>query len=257
MSLLENLTVDADVEGQNEDYIPGSGGFVMDTGVYPMTIDLAYLGESQGGAMNVTVWLKEVDGNRSHRETFYVTSGKAKGQKNTFTDKSGKKRLLPGMEAMNQLALITTGKPLAGLTPEAKTVKLWDFEERKELPKEVPVLTDMLQQPVLVCITKRRENKRQNVGGEWIDTNEAREFNEVSKFLHPSGHTVAEKKAKEEAEYRVTWESKFGPDYIADRYKAVDGGAIANASNAAAADNSAEVNTLFDDDDEDDKAAAA
>lgn len=250
MSLLEKLDVGIDVEGQDEDFIPG-GSFILDTGVYPMTVELAYLGESQGGAMNVVVWLKELDGNRTHRETFYVTSGKAKGQSNTFVDKrSGKKRLLPGMEAMNQLAMITTDQPLSAQTPEAKTVKLWDFEERKELPKEVPVLTKMLQKDVLVCITKRRENKRQNVGGDWIDTNEERVFNEVSKFLYPSGHSVAEKKAEGEAEYRDTWASKFGPDYVSDKYAPVDGGAIASASNAAAAENSAEVDSLFGDDDD-------
>lgn len=249
MSLLEKLSVDSDVEGQNEDFIPG-GNFVLDTGVYPMMIEQAYLGESRGGAMSVTVWLKEVDGNRTLRETFYVTSGKDKGQTNTFVDKrSGKKRLLPGMESMNQLAIIATGQPLAAQKPEAKTLKLWDFEARKELPKEVPVLTGLLGQPVLVCITKRRENKRANVGGDWIDTNEERVFNEASKFLYPSGHSVAEKKADEDAEFRDNWASKFGPDYVNDRYTPVDGGAVAEASNAAAEANSAEVDTLFGDDD--------
>lgn len=248
MSLLDKLDVGSDVEGQNEDFIPG-GNFVLDTGIYPMTIELAYMGESRKGALNVTAWFKEVDGNRTHRETFYVTSGKEKGQSNTYTDKrSGKKRLLPGMEAINQLAVITTGQPLSAQTPAAKTVKLWDFEERKELPKEVPVLTDMLQKPVLVCVTKRRENKRQNVGGDWVDTNEDRVFNEASKFLYPSGHSVAEKNAKGDADYRETWVSKFGPEYVNDRYQAVDGGAVASASSAAAEENSAEVDSLFGED---------
>ena len=243
MSLLDKLSVGSDVEGQDEDFIPG-GNFTLDTGVYPMTIELAYLGESQGGAMNVTVWLKETNGNRTHRETFYVTSGKAKGQKNTYT-RNGKTRLLPGMEAMNQMSIIATGNPLSAQTPEEKTVKLWDFEERKELPKQVPVLTALLQKRLDVCITKRRENKRQNVGGEYIDTNEERVFDEVSKFLYPSGHTVAEKKGGSDADFRDTWKSKFGPDYVNDKYKPVDGGAVAEASNAAAAENSAEVSSLF------------
>lgn len=147
--LLENLNIEDDVEGADDDFIPG-GNFTLDTGAYQMKVKLAYLGESQGGAMNVTLWLQEVDGNRQHRETFYVTSGKAKGQKNTFTDRSGKKRLLPGMEAMNQLATIATGTPLAAQKSEPKIVKLYDFDERKELPKEVPVLTGMIDKPVLV-----------------------------------------------------------------------------------------------------------
>ena len=146
---------------------------------------------------------------------------------------------------MNQMSIIATGNPLSAQTPEEKTVKLWDFEERKELPKQVPVLTALLQKRLDVCITKRRENKRQNVGGEYIDTNEERVFDEVSKFLYPSGHTVAEKKGGSDADFRDTWKSKFGPDYVNDKYKPVDGGAVAEASNAAAAENSAEVSSLF------------
>jgi len=244
--LLENLNIEDDVEGADEDFIPG-GNFVLDTGAYPMTVKLAYLGESQGGAMNVTVWLQEVGGNRQHRETFYVTSGKAKGQKNTFTDKSGTKRLLPGMEAMNQLAMITTGSPLGAQKPEGKIVKLYDFDERKEIPKEVPVFTSMLNMPVLVLITKCRENKRQNVGGEWVNTDQERVFNEAQKFLHPSGHSVAEKKAgSPTTDHRDEWVRKFGPDYVRDKYKAVAPGAGVEAASAnAAAANSAEVDSLF------------
>lgn len=244
--LLENLNIDKDVEGADEDFIPG-GNFTLDTGAYQMTVKLAYLGESQGGAMNVTVWLEEDGGNRQHRETFYVTSGKAKGQKNTFTDRAGTKRLLPGMEAMNQLANITTGMPLAAHKPEAKIVKLYDFDERKELPKEVPVITAMLNKPVLVLITKCRENKRQNVGGEWVDTNQERVFNEAQKFLHPSGHSVAEKNANSETtDHRDRWLGKFGPDYVRDKFKAVAPGAgVEAASASAAAATSAEVNSLF------------
>lgn len=244
MSLLENLVVGSDVEGTDEDFIPG-GNFTLDTGVYPMTITNAYLGESQGGAMNVTVWLTEVNGKRQHRETFYVTSGRAKGQKNTFVDKrTGKKRLLPGMEAMNQLATIATGSPLAAQVPEAKIVKLYNFEERKELPTEVPVLTGLVGQQVAVCITRCRENKRQNVGGEWIDSNEVREFNEVSKFLYPTGHTVAEKRAEAEAEHITKWRAQFGSDYVRDRYTPTQGSVEAASAEAAIA-SSAEVSSLF------------
>jgi hypothetical protein len=249
MSLLDKLTVGSDVEGTNEDYIPGAGGFTLDTGVYPMKVELAYLGESQKGALSVTLWLKEVNGNKSLRETFYVTSSKANGQKNTFMDKrSGKPRLLPGMENMNQLAMICTGQPLAAQKSEPKTVKLYDFDEKKELPKEVPVLTGMLQKDVLVCVVKHRKNKTQYIGGEYVETNEEKIFNEVDKFLHASGHSVAEKAGGGDADFRERWEAKRPADFVMDKYKPVGGSAVADASNAAAADNSAEVDSLFGDD---------
>lgn len=245
--LLNELNITADIEGADEDFIASGGDFSLPTGAYPMTVSLAYLGESTGGAMNVTCWFKEVGGKRQHRETFYVTSGKAKGRKNTYVDKnSGKKRLLPGMEAMNQLATITTGNPLAMQTPETKIVKLYDFDAREELPKEVPVLTDLINKEVLVLITKHRENKRGLVDGAWIDTEADKVLNKAQKFLYPSGHSVAEKRGGTEANHLAAWTKKFNAEYVDDRYKTVAPGAgIEAASTEAAKVTSAEVSDLF------------
>lgn len=244
---LDMLNVDADVES-NEDFLPGD--FTKNTGMVPFTVDVAYMGESVNGAISVTVHLKEVGGNGGHRETFYVTSGTAKGRANTYVDKrSGKKRLLPGMESMNQLAIITTGKKLGALSTEEKMIKLWNFEERKELPAKVPALVEMIGQQVLVAITKCRENKRQKVGDEYVDTAAERIFNEAGKFLHPDGHTVAEKIAEEsDTTYRDNWVKKFGPDYVKDNYKEVTPGqGVEAASVAAAGANGQKVGGLFDD----------
>lgn len=254
MSLLDKLNIDTDVE-ENEDFLPGD--FTKDTGMYPMTVDMAYLGESQHGAVSVTLHLKEVGGNGGHRETFYVTK---RDGTNTYIDKrSGNKRLLPGMESMNQLALITSGKKLPAQTAEPKIVKIWNFEERKELPTEVQALTDMIGEEVLVAVTKKRENKRQKVGNEYVNTKEERIFNEASKFLHPDGYTVAEKIAEETTtSYRDGWVKKFGPDYVNDKYVEVaTAGNVEAASAKAGAANAKPVNDLFGDDDEAPAAEAA
>ena len=245
---LEQLAIDSDVE-QNEDFLPG-GDFTLETGLYPMTVDMAYLGESTKGAVSVTVHLKEAGGKRTHRETFYVTSGKEKGRKNTYIDKrSGKKRLLPGMETVNQLALITAEKNLQQLSAEVKLIKLWNFEARKELPTEVNVLTEILGTPVLAAITKNRENKRQKVGDKYIDTAAERVFNEVGKFLHPNGRSVAEEKAGvEDTPYRDGWAKKFGPEYVNDKYvQIVDSAGVTEASSAAATASAQETEDLFSD----------
>lgn len=246
--LLNQLDIDNDVES-NEDFLPGD--FTKDTGMYPMKVDMAFMGKSDGGAVNVTLWLKEIGGNGGHRETFYVTS---KAGSNTYVDKrSGKKRLLPGMEGMNQLSIITAGKKLAAQTAEEKLVKIYNFQEKKDLPTKVEVLTEMLGAEVLVALTKKRENKRKKVGDEYINTNEEQVSNIVSKFLYPNGLTVAEHIAGQaETTYRDGWVKKFGPDYVQDRFKPVAPGAGVEAASAAAAGvNAGKVDDLFSDDDHD------
>ena len=247
MQTLDFLNIDEGVES-NEDFMPG-GNFVLDTGMYPMVVDLAYLGESSGGAVSVTIHLKEVGGKRQHRETFYVTSGKAKGRKNTY-EKNGVKHLLPGMEAVNQLATITAGKPLPGLTPEEKTIKLWNFQERKELPTKVPALTQIIGATVLVALTKCAENKRTKVGDEYIDTNERKEFNEVGKFLHEDRFSVAEKiGSATDTAYYTRWTNSFDGDYVNDKFKPVAPGAGVEAASAdAAVASQSVVDDLFGDD---------
>jgi len=244
---LDMLNIDTDVE-ENEDYIPG-GDFSFNTGVYPMKVDIAYMGESTRGAVSLTAHFKEVDGNRTHRETFYVTSGKAKGRSNTYTDRGGKKRLLPGMEAMNQLAIVVTGQKLAQLSPEKRTIKLYNYEAKKDLPTDVPALTDLIGKTVHIALTKCRENKRVKVGTDYVDSAEERIFNEATKFLYEDGHTVAEKIADSvETTWQTGWTEKCPADYVKDSYKEVAVGAGVEAASADAAETNAEsVKGLFDD----------
>ncbi len=245
---ISKLNIDDDVEGQNEDFLPGD--FTKNTGLYPMTVDMAYLMESTNGAIGVTLHLKEIGGNAQHREDFYVTS---RTGSNTYVDKrTKKKRLLPGMDAMNQLALIAAGKKLPALTPEEKIVKVWNFDEKKELPTKVQALTELIGQEVLVALVKRRENKTKKVGDAYVPTPEERVFNEVNKFLYPDGHTVAEKIAEEaETTFRTKWEARYDSDYINDKYTEVaPANGVAAASAAAGAANAKPVSDIFDDDDD-------
>jgi len=246
--LLDKLEIGADVE-QNEDFLPGNN-FILDTGLYPMNVDMAFMGESARGAVFITLHLKENGGNRTHRETFYVTSNKENGRRNTYVDKrSGKARLLPGMESANQLSIITTGKKLSALETTEKIIKMWNFDSRSEENTPVPCLTEMLNKPVLVAITKRRENKNTKVGNDWIPTNDERLFNEAGKFLYPNGLSVAEKIAGQtETTYRDNWADKFSTDYVNDRYKALTtDSAVETASTEAAEETAGEIDSMFDD----------
>jgi hypothetical protein len=235
------LQMDADVKTQDEDVLPSGGGFVLDSGLYPMIVENAFLDQSKGGAMNINLWLKVKGGDkRIFRQTIYMTSGEAKGKKPYYV-KDGVKYPLPGYTMADHISKITTGLPVSQVTPEKKLVKLYDFDAKAEVPREVPVVTEMVGKEILVGMQKIRENKRVNQNGEWVDGPEAREFNEISKVFHPDGYTVTEKAAEaEEAKFVQKWKDANPSDYVKDSFKALPGqaasaGATAPASTAAAA----------------------
>ena len=179
MSLFKNLTTDG-VE-KSEDRL---GGFsILDSDIYETTIKAMYAGESQKGAMSVTL-IGDVGG-REYRETIYITSSKSKGQKNYY-ERDGKKMPLPGFTVIDDICLIATGKPLADQDTEEKVVNIYDFDQKKEVPTTVPMLVEALGQKVALGIQKQLENKNvQNASGEYEATEETREINVVDKVFHP------------------------------------------------------------------------
>jgi hypothetical protein len=219
---IQGLAIDSDIESTNTDTL--GGGFVKTTGLYPVIVDMAYLGKSAKGAMSLNLHLKVANGGSIVRQTLWVTSGDAKNNKNYYTDKNGKKRLLPGMLQADQIAQITTGKNMASLTPEEKTIKLWDYESQAEKPTAVSALTEMIGQPLLVGLHKVRANKvKLDSNGKYVDQVDDRTYNEVDKIFHADGFSVTEKLAEaSEALFHKQWADKYGDDFINDKYNEVD-----------------------------------
>jgi hypothetical protein len=245
---IEALKMGADVEATDEDVLPSGGGFTLATGLYPMIVDNAYLDKSSGGAMNMNIHLKIKGGDkRIFRHKIYMTSGKAKGG-NPFYVKDGKKYPLPGYTLCDHVTKICAGLPVSQITPEKKLVKLYDFDQKAEVPREVPVVTEIVGKELLVGIQAKRENKRvQDSSGNWVDGPEPRDFDEVTKVFHPDGFTVTEKAAEaEEAKFVQKWKAANPSDYVADKFKPVAGQAPA-ATAGPAATAAAAPDDLFDD----------
>lgn len=217
---INQLKIDNDVDKGNPDSLGGS--YTKDTGLYPCTVDMAYMGKSKGGALSLNLHLKLASDKSIIRQTLWVTSGDKKGNKNYYLNQNGKKFLLPGMQLADQLSQITTGKPMSELSAETKTIKLWDREASAEKPTDVPVLTEMLGKPVLIGLLKRRENRNVNDGsGNYIPSKEERIYNEIDKFFHPDGFTVTERNGgAEEAKFHQQWAAKYPSDYVEDNYDA-------------------------------------
>ena len=201
MSLFGNLKSDG-LE-QTQDRL-GGGYQPKETDIYTGKIKALYAGKSAGGAQSVSLILSLADGSE-YRETFWITNKKGE---NFFLNKDDKTKKvpLPGFTIVDDLCLVTTGKPLAEQDTEEKTIKLYDSEAKKELPKAVPMLVEALGLEVSLGIAKVLENKSEKVGEEYVATAETRELNATDKVFHTETRmTVVE--AREGAESAKFWDS--------------------------------------------------
>ena len=200
--LFENMTNDGLEEAQDR----LGGGFLLETDAYEAVIKVAYAGQSQGGARNVTIVAEA--GGKEYRETIYFTNKKGE---NFFLNKDDntKKVPLPGFTLIDDLCLVATGEGLAAQETEEKQVKVWDSEQKKEVPKAVPVLTALIGKKVGLTIVKSTVNVNEKVGNDYVPTAKTRDENNIDKvFDIDSRMTVAEARDGREAGFIDAWVEK-------------------------------------------------
>lgn len=174
-------TLKTDGLEQSEDRL---GGYApKKTSIYTATIKALYAGASSGGAQNLTLIATLADGSE-YRETVYITN--KKGENFWIDTKNGNKRMpLPGFTLMDDLCLVTDGKPLAEQEATEKVINIYDKDAGKELPKPVQMLMDVVGKQVSLAIQLVKENKNeQNGAGEWVPTAEERVSNSIAKVFH-------------------------------------------------------------------------
>lgn len=180
------------------------GGFLLETDAYEAEIKVAYAGQSAGGARNITIVAEA--GGKEYRETVYFTNKKGE---NFFLNKDDntKKVPLPGFTLVDDLCLVATGTGLADQDTEEKQVKVWDPEQKKELPKAVPVLVNLIGKKVGLTIVKSTVNVNEKDGaGNYVPTAKTREENNIDKvFDIDSRMTVAEARDGREAGFIDAW----------------------------------------------------
>jgi len=206
MSLLKALTTDSTIADEKDSV--GSGG-VLESGLYPSTITLAYVIKSAAGATGLVLHAK-TDQDRDIKQTMYMTSGTAKGCKNYY-EKDGKKNYLPGFLQAQSLALLAIGKEISELDTEVKVVNVYSYESKKEVPTKVDMIVDLLGKEILIGLHKQTVDKtKKNDAGEYVSTGETREENEIEKFFRASDRmTTSEVRGQiEKAVFIDTWINK-------------------------------------------------
>lgn len=226
-AIFSNLTT----QGLEETEDRLGGGFrVLDSGSYEATIKAAYAGKSStSNAQSVTLIAQTEDGTE-YRETFWVTN---RNQENFYLDKNDKTKKipLPGFTVVDDLCLVTTNKPLAEQAGEEKVINVYDPEAKKELPKAVPMLVDLIGKKVYLGIIKELRNKQaKNAAGNYEDTADEREENVVDKIFHyPSKLTVVEaRKQIQTPTFYNAWVEK-NSGQVRDRRTIKDGASAGRA----------------------------
>jgi hypothetical protein len=232
MSLLKNLKTDDSIQDEKDTL---GGARVLESGIYPMTIDMAFISKSAGGALGLNLHCD--NGNGQSRFTLWVTSGDAKGNQNFYTNPKGEKQYLPGFNQANAISLLTLGKEISELDTEEKVINLYDSTAGKEVPTKVNAVMELLKQEVLMGIIKQTVNKNVKSGDEYVATAETRDENEINKiFRAKDGLTVADiKSGATESVFLEQWKAKW-EGVTKDKTVAVAStGAVAGAPTAASA----------------------
>lgn len=224
MSLLNKLKKVSGVSEEVRDTLGGNR--TKESDVYGVAITMAYLDAAKSGAVSFNLIAKCEDGS-DYRETIYVTN---KEGSPTYTDKnSGKAEYLPGYLMADTICQLITGAGLGVANTEPKMVKIWDFEQRKEVPQEKEVLVDLIGGKIKFGILKITEDKQtKGDNGEYHANGETRDVNQIDKpFHYDTGLTLTEGRAgKTEGEFINQW-TEANKGKTRNKAKGAAGGATA------------------------------
>ena len=221
MGMFDGLNTGVAIEVEDEK-LGGGGNFITETGVYDFIVEMAYGGQSTGGAYFIDVKLVTEDG-KIMKVREYITSGTEKGCVPYYTDKnSGKQKALPGYAKMNALDVLLTGNPGQYPVTETKTIPLWNKDAEKEVPTEAQVVTSWIGKPISAMVQMVREFKRKQnqTTKKWENSTDTRDFAEIVHFIDAvTGQTRSEKMQGKDAELKSKFEAKNTPDSIYDKTK--------------------------------------
>ena len=238
MSILSGLTKDKEIKDEQDTL---GGGYVLESGVYPFRVELAYLNVAASGAIGLVIHLTG-DKGEALRQTFWVQSGKAKGSKNYWVNQKGEKSYLPGFNQAEAMCQLLCSTALSDMVSAEKVVQLYNYDAKKEIPTKVEVLTELLGKKLKAGVLKQVVDKNaKGDDGTYHPTGETREENEITKMFDEEGKTLTEQKAGGEAVFIETWAKKF-TDTVKDKSKGTSGG----SSNVKPGTPKVPVKSLFD-----------
>jgi hypothetical protein len=179
-----------------EDFVP-SGFAALDTDIYAATVKMAYMAKSNSSDAQGLNLIFEIDNNGKKSEfsmagpmnCIWMTN--AKGDitypvKDRQTKKpTGDMKNLPGYDQVNSLFMLVLGKEVGEAEMEETTVKIYDFDAKKDLPVVVQHFPELTGVSVQLALQKVKEDKmkKNDSSGVYEPTGETREVNDLVKFF--------------------------------------------------------------------------
>lgn len=216
------------VEVEETDF---TSGRVFESGVYPVTIQYAYTRRGDTGATTLVLETTTPQG-KTFTMQEGITHGKDYDYATTYKDsRTGKQVPITGYVIGNSVAVLAADKQIGELEQTNKVIEIYDFKERKVMPKEVPMLTELIGKKIVLGILKQVENKRRKGSdGKYADINESVEVNKVQKVFNSDGFTVAElSNGADEPEYIIQWK-KQNSGKVVNKFKEVKGSGATQGS---------------------------
>ena len=233
MSLFASIQ-NANIQTKEEDVLGGSR--TVPSNVYPAGIKLAYLDAAASGAICVVFdFAMLVNGKeRNHKETIYISN---KNKEFTYKDKqSGENKPLPGFVTVDSICKAVTGKSITELSTEKKTIKVYDYDQKAEVPQEKEVLMDLIRGKLELGIIETIVDKNVKTDNGYVPSGETREQNELSKVFNEDGLTQLEKESgATEAKFKAAWVEQYAGKKINKSKGAAAGAKAGGVSKPATA----------------------
>ena len=192
------------------------GARTVPTNVYPAAIKLAYLDQSASGAISVVFdFALMVNGNeRSHKETIFISN---RNKEFTYKDKqTGEAKPMPGFVTVDSICKAVLGKSITQLSTEKKTIKVYDFTQKAEVPVDKEVLMDLLKGRLEIGLMEVTVDKNiKDASGAYVASGETRDQNEVSKVFSADGLTSLEvESGVTETKFKDAWIKQYADKKI-------------------------------------------
>ena len=167
------------------------GGFVpIPSGIYEAVIKQLWFGEYGSGAAYMDLQLEAAG--KTFRERILLSDRNG----NNFWTKDGKNTFFDGFMALDAICLFLTGEDFDANMGniENKMVKVYNADQKKEVPTEVPVLANVIGETIKVAILHRKVDvTKKDDNGNYNPTGDVREENTLSKVLDTdTNRTVTE-----------------------------------------------------------------
>lgn len=229
------MSIDAFKEDDDvieEEVSESSGYSPLPSGIYRATVEAAYRTLTRNGGQAVNLIFKTDNGDEV-KSVLYVTTRADKGGTTHYIDpKTGKKKILGDFKKFKDFTRLLLGKLPRELDSQKMHVKIYDYDQRKEVPEEVDGMPEFIGKSCVLAIARVVDNKRvQDDDGTYVPTADKRIYNEVQHYYDAEGFTLVERMAENEEPVSIyRWRDKYeGQDY--EKYKPVAG----NTSAAPAA----------------------